>query len=196
MSVGGTYSGTVTRLERFGAFVELRPGVEGLVHISEISTGKRITHPKEVLNVGDGVQVQLVGMDPRKRQLELSIKATQADPWSAAASQLASGMAVQGTVEAIEKFGVFIELAGGLRGLLPLSQLGEGDEKQLHSRFRPGNQVEVRVLEVDAGRRRLTLTRREDAEGQNHAALAEYRAAQSRTEGLGTLADLLAKRKR
>ncbi len=196
MQLGGTYSGTVTRLEKFGAFIELRPGVEGLVHISELTTGKRINHPKEVLSVGDAVQVQLIDMDPRKRQLALSVKATQDDPWATAASQFSAGMALQGTVQAVEKFGVFIELPGGLRGLLPLSQLGEGDEKALHTRFRAGNAVEVRVLEVDASRRRLTLTRRDDVEETDRAAFAEYRAAQRDAGGLGTFADLLAKRGR
>lgn len=194
LTVGTTTSGTVARLEAFGAFVELGPGVDGLVHISEISPGRRIGHPREVLSVGDTVQVQVIKVDPMRRQIGLSMKALMDDPWAIAASKLRPGTTVQGTVDAIKPFGVFIALEGGVTGLLPTSQFAEDERNNALSRFRPGNPIEARVLDVDPVKRRLTLTRRDDSEAVERAQFADYQAAAGDGGGLGTFADLLAKR--
>ena len=194
LTVGTTTSGTIARLESFGAFVDLEPGVDGLVHISEISPGRRIGHPREVVSVGDTVQVQVIKVDPMRRQIGLSMKALMDDPWAIAASKLRPGTTVQGTVDAIKPFGVFVALEGGVTGLLPTSQFAEDERQNALSRFRPGTAIEARVLDVDPVKRRLTLTRRDDSEALERAQFAEYQASSGDGGGLGTFADLLAKR--
>lgn len=194
LHVGATTSGTVTRLEKFGAFVEIAPAVEGLVHISEISPGRRINHPREVLEVGQQVEVQVLSTDPKKRQIGLSIKALMDDPWAAAAQHLRPGTAVQGTVENVQSFGVFVEIAGGITGLVPMSQLPDEEKDAVHVKFRPGNEIEARVLDIDTGRRRLTLSR---LAGDDAARgdFDDWRKQSDDNAGLGTFADLLKNRK-
>lgn len=194
LTIGETVTGRVVRMEGFGAFVELDHGLDGLVHISEISPGRRINHPREVLSVGDDVQVQIIKIDPSRRQIGLSIKALMDDPWSAAAKEMPIGAAVQGVVDSIQSFGIFVSMPSGINGLLPMSQLPDDEAKNVYNRFRPGTELEVRVLAVDPARQRLTLTRREDAEGEAKQAYAEYQAKKSDGGGMGTFADLLKKR--
>jgi small subunit ribosomal protein S1 len=193
IQVGVTLTGVVSRMERFGAFVEIGPGVDGLVHISEVSPGRRINHPKEVLNVSDEVQVQVISIDPQKRQIGLSIKSLMDDPWSTAAKSYPVGAAVQGVVDSVQKFGIFVSLTG-INGLIPLSQLPEEEAKNVFTRFRTGSDIEARVMAVDADRRRLTLSRREDMEADEKAAFSSYKAQQQETPQLGTFADLLKNR--
>lgn len=197
MQVGDALMGRVTRLQPFGAFVEVAPGVDGLVHISEISQGRRINHPKEVLSLGDDVQVQVLSMDPQKRQIALSMKALMDDPWSQAAKAYPVGTTIQGVVQSVQKFGVFVELEGGIDALLPMSHLAEGERDKVYTMFRPGAAAEARVLDVDVNRRRLTLTRRDDSEAQEREAFAEWKAATASkgdVGGMGTFADLLKNR--
>ncbi len=193
IQVGVTLSGVVSRMEHFGAFVEIGPGVDGLVHISEVSPGRRINHPKELLNIGDEVQVQVIKVDPQKRQIGLSIKSLMDDPWSTAAKSYPVGATVQGVVDSVQKFGIFVSLTG-INGLIPLSQLAEDEAKNVFTRFRPGSDIEARVMAVDADRRRLTLSRREDLEADEKAAFSTYKAQQQAAPAMGTFADLLKKR--
>jgi small subunit ribosomal protein S1 len=191
---GVTLNGVVARLENFGAFVEIGPGVDGLVHISEVAPGRRINHPKEVLSVGDEVQVQVIKVDPQKRQIGLSIKSLMDDPWSSAAKSYPVGEPIQGIVDSVQKFGIFVSLSG-INGLIPLSQLPEDEAKNVYTRFRPGTEIEARVLAVDSERRRLTLSRREDIEADARQAFSAYKTTQEEeVAGLGTFADLLRKR--
>ena len=188
--VGVTLTGVVARLEGFGAFVEIGTGVDGLVHVSEVAPGRRINHPKEVLSVGDEVQVQVIKVDPQKRQIGLSIKSLMDDPWSNAAKSYPIGGPIQGIVDSVQKFGIFVSLSG-INGLIPLSQLPDDEAKNVYTRFRPGTEIEARVLAVDSDRRRLTLSRREDAEGDSRQAFSSYKAAQEEVVPMGTFADLL-----
>ncbi|NQW61330.1 MAG: S1 RNA-binding domain-containing protein, partial [Deltaproteobacteria bacterium] len=192
-SIGSTYSGTVAKLEKFGAFVEIAPGVDGLVHISEMAVGRRIAHPSEVVAVGDRVQVQVVDVDPRKRQIALSMKALAEDPWAGVSAAFPVGSRIQGTVESIQSFGLFVTLPNGITGLIPMSQLAEGEDKSVHAKFAAGSAIEASVLAVEPERRRLTLTRRSDQDAESEAALKAYRSSkQGEPARLGTFADLLA----
>ncbi len=192
--VGRSYTGRVTRMEPFGAFVELVPGFEGLCHISEIAHGKRINHPQDVLTLNGSVQVQILDMDPRKRQISLSMKRLMDDPWGQAASVYKPGQRVQGTVDSVQSFGVFVELGAGLMALIPLSQLEDKEQRGFRKAFKPGETVEATVIKVDAEQRRLTLSRREDADAELDDAVREYQQASSKKEAsLGTFADLLKK---
>lgn len=192
-SIGSTYSGTVAKLEKFGAFVEIAPGIDGLVHISEMAVGRRIHHPSEVVAVGDRVQVQVVDVDPRKRQIALSMKALAEDPWAGVSAAFPVGARIQGTVESIQSFGLFVTLPNGITGLIPMSQLAEGEDKSVHAKFAAGSAIEAMVLAVEPERRRLTLTRRSDQDAESEAALKAYQSSkQGEPARLGTFADLLA----
>ena len=196
-SIGSTHAGTVAKLEKFGAFVEIAPGVDGLVHISELSAGRRVHHPSDVVAVGDRVQVQVVDVDPRKRQIALSMKALAEDPWAGVPTAYPVGSRVQGTVESIQSFGLFVTLPSGITGLIPMSQLAEGEDKSVHAKFAAGSPVEATVLAVEPERRRLTLSRRSDQDTESEAALSAYRASkQGEPARLGTFADLLAAAKK
>jgi small subunit ribosomal protein S1 len=186
--IGRSYPGTVTRLERFGAFVEVAAGVEGLVHISEMSMGKRVTDPKEVVSPGDKIEVQVVNIDPLKRQIALSIKALQADPWAAAASKFAVGQTVAGTVDTVVEKGVRVSLADGFEAFIPMGQMADGENKGTSNKFRPGAEIQARVIEVNTEKRRITLSRRPDDE-TGRREFESYKASESQA-GLGTLGDL------
>lgn len=190
VQVGDTLNGTVSRLMDFGAFIEVAPGVEGLCHISELDPGRRVRHPSEVVQVGDTVQVMVLNIDPRKRQIGLSMKRLMDDPWSKAALEIPPGTKVQGTVENVQSFGIFVELSNGLTGLLPMSQLAPGEDRNAMSAFAPGKAVEATVLDIDADRQRLTLTRREDAEPNNDAAVRASLKNQDQGS-FGTFGELL-----
>jgi small subunit ribosomal protein S1 len=189
LQVGSMLVATITRLERFGAFAELEPGVEGLIHISELSLIKRIQHPSEVLEPGQRVEVQVLGLDPLKRQIALSMKSLQDDPWQGVEGRFAVGSTVQATVEGVTDRGLRLTLADGMGAFLPLSQLAEGESKSVHTRFRPGTGLEARVLEVDRARRRITLSRRPDDEAGRRD-FESWQRAQSGSS-MGTLGDLL-----
>ncbi|MCB9532838.1 MAG: S1 RNA-binding domain-containing protein [Myxococcales bacterium] len=189
---GSTATGRVTRLERFGAFVELAPGVEGLVHISEIDPGRRLKHPKDALDAGAEVQVQVLQVDPQKRQIALSIKALLDDPWTELVARFPPGTAVQGTVESVQSFGVFVALAAGVTALLPLGNLPEDEARNAYTRFRQGTAVEARVTQVDVERRRISLSRRPVEDDDGGRAFQAHKTQQP--EKLGTFADLLRRR--
>ncbi len=193
-SVGTDYPGVVTRMERYGAFIELAPGVEGLAHISEITSKGRISHPQEVLSVGDHVTAQLIDLDPLKRQLKLSLKATEGDPWAAITQLYQPGQTVQVTSSAVVDKGIRVDLADGFGAFIPLSLLPEDERKTVHTRFRPGTEFDARVVDVDAARRRITLTRREDDESGR----TEFDNWKNKERGnrptMGSLGDLLAQK--
>lgn len=192
ISIGQTVQGVITRLAPFGAFVEVAPNVEGLVHISELGTGRRINHPREVVQEGQNVEVQVLDVDPIKRQFKLSMQASAGDPWLLASGQLPVGSRVQGVVASVEGFGAFIDLPQGVTGLVPLGEMNEDERQHPQRRFPVGSTVEVFVAAVDVGRRRLTLSTREPEESVTAADLARVNA----TASLGTLADAFRKWKK
>ena len=187
---GSVYQGTVARLEAFGAFVELEPGLEGLVHVSEISW-ERIRHPEVVLQVGERVSVKLIRVEMDKHRLGLSIKALGGDPWTDVAPAWMRGQLLAGTVDRVAPFGVFIQLAPGVSGLIPNSDLGM-DQSQAHTAFQPGKEVTVELADVDLERRRIRLIPSDEkAQGERDAVDQYRKVEQDAKKGLGTLADLL-----
>lgn len=141
----------VLRLYDFGAFVELKPGVEGLIPVSELSRRKQISHPKEVLNSGDWVEAQILRIDEDQQKISLSLKSLQKDPWEDIDELLSVGKEISGTVENSTQFGVFVSIAEGVTGLLPRSHLRKTDN------FKPGDTVTLSVIELDKDNHRITL---------------------------------------
>lgn len=185
LAEGALVNGKITRMEGFGAFVELGGGLEGMIHVSEISH-ERVGHPNEVLKEGQEVQVRVLKVkdldDRRKARISLSLKAMQQDPWADALGKLREGSVVQGKVEALETFGAFVELEGKVRGLVHVSELA--DKRVAHPRdvLSLGQEVKVLVLEVDARRKRLRLSIKQAESAEAEVDLREFRQRQQQEE--------------
>ncbi len=163
LAVGAEIEGTVVRLQPFGAFVDIG-GIDGLVHVSELRHA-RVSDPAEAVAVGQRVKVRVIGIeklgDEKNERISLSAKALESDPWGGVGDQLKVGDIVQGRVLRLMNYGAFVEVLPGIEGLLHLSEL---DKRVRHPReaMSEGDAVEVRILEFDAERKRLSLSRRLD----------------------------------
>jgi small subunit ribosomal protein S1 len=148
---GDTINCRILRLHSFGAFAELKPGVEGLIPISEMSRNRNIAHPREILKEGTYVQVQILRIDPDTRKISLSLKALQEDPWDKIDEIIQLDKAFEGIVESSTNFGVFVSITDGVTGLLPRSRIRKTDD------FKSGNTVTLMVTAIDKEARRITL---------------------------------------
>ncbi len=150
--------GTVTRVLDFGAFVELEPGIEGLIHISEMSWAKKVRTPSDVVNPGDNVEVVILGVSADERRISLGLKQALGDPWADAARKFAVGAVVEGPVTNLTKFGAFVQLSEGVEGMIHISDISA--EKRINhpqDALKVGQTIKAQVLEVDAEKRRLKL---------------------------------------
>ncbi|MBI2930566.1 MAG: 30S ribosomal protein S1 [Planctomycetes bacterium] len=155
---GQRVKGRVVNLMPYGAFVELEPGVEGLVHISEMSWTKRINHPSEVLNVGDEVEVAVLAVDTEKQELSLGLKQTEANPWDQVEEKYKVYQRVKGKVRNTTTYGAFVELEDGIDGLLHINDMS-WTKKVVHPNevVKKGDEVEVVILSVDKDKKRIAL---------------------------------------
>jgi small subunit ribosomal protein S1 len=155
--IGEKTKGKVTRCTQFGAFVEISPGVEGLVHLSEMSYRKRVTKPEEVVKVGEQVPVVIKEIDQEKRRISLSIKDAEGDPWIDVQERYRQGQRVEGLVEKKERFGYFIALEPGVRGLLPGSRIKASSNSSHLEKLREGDRVNVIIEEIHLEDRKISL---------------------------------------
>lgn len=155
---GKKYRGTVTKLTNFGAFVELEEGIEGLLHISELSWTKRIKHPREVLKVGDEVEVMLLDYDLSKRNISLGLKQVLPNPWDEIDVQYPVNSKIKGKITRITKFGIFVEIEEGIEGLLHIDDISwTKPSKNVLDSFKLGQNIEVLVLDVDKENKKIRL---------------------------------------
>lgn len=162
LSVGQELEGTVQRITPFGAFVDLG-GVDGLVHISEMAW-RHVETPSEVVKEGDQVKVQILKLDPENERISLSIKATQPGPWQQVSSSINIGDTVTGTVKRIVQFGAFIEVAPGVEGLVHISQISHRHIATPFEVLKEGQEVKVKVLDMNPGEKRISLSIKETEE--------------------------------
>jgi small subunit ribosomal protein S1 len=155
---GSVHHGQVVNVMSYGAFVKLEPGIEGLVHISEMSWTKRINHPNELVNIGDEIDVVILGVDPEGQQLSLGMKQTQENPWDHVVEHYPEGAIVEGKVRNLTNYGAFVELEEGIDGLLHVSDMS-WTRKISHPNemLERGQKVTCRVLSVDQDRHRIAL---------------------------------------
>jgi small subunit ribosomal protein S1 len=156
--VGARFSGTITNIADYGAFVELEPGVEGLIHVSEMSWTKKNTHPGKIVSTSQQVDVQVLEVDPNKRRISLGLKQTQDNPWDGFLTTHPKGTIVEGPIRNITEFGLFIGLDGGVDGMVHLSDLDwnkSGDEAIKD--YKKGDTVKAVVLDVDSAKERISL---------------------------------------
>jgi small subunit ribosomal protein S1 len=151
---GGTYYGEVVRIENFGAFVRIRPGLEGLLHISEIDWDQRIRHPSDRLKNGDVILVKVIGIDTDQQRISLSLKQVQSDPWP---DDMSEGSVFEASVLNIRTQGLEVVLADGLTGFVPISKTGIASNASLRNSFKTDQSVTVKVLEGDRQKRRIIL---------------------------------------
>jgi len=156
--VGGTFSGRVTNITEYGAFVELEPGIEGLVHVSEMSWTKKNVHPGKIVSTSQEVDVKVLEVDEEKRRISLGLKQAQSNPWEAFAETHPVGSVVEGEVKNATEFGLFVGLEGDVDGMVHMSDIAWGvsgeEALQLH---RKGETVKAQVLDVDVEKERISL---------------------------------------
>jgi small subunit ribosomal protein S1 len=155
---GERVTGKVVSLTDYGAFVELEPGVEGLIHISEMSWSKRLRHPSKILNLGDRVDVGILEVSPEKRRISLSLKSALPDPWATVGERFPEGSMVQGRVRNLTEFGAFVEIEDGVDGLIHVSNMSwNRNVKHPSEVLKKGQKVDAMVLSVEPANRRLAL---------------------------------------
>jgi len=164
LNPGDVVEGTISNIVDFGAFVDL-DGMDGLIHISELSWS-HVNHPSEVLDIGQTVKVQVLDIDRERQRISLGLKQTQTDPWQQVLESYQEGDVVQGTVTKVVTFGAFVEILPGVEGLVHISELAQHHVENPREVVSQGDKVNVRILEVDADRRRLSLSLKRVEEGQ------------------------------
>ncbi len=156
--VGSRHKGKVSGVTDYGCFVQLEPGVEGLVHVSEMTWSKRAKHPSKIVSVGDDLAVQVIDLKLENRRISLSIKQTTEDPWHAFAAKYPLGTVVKGVVRNLTEFGAFVEIEEGFDGLIHVSDISWTEKvKNPADKFKKGDEVEAKVLRLDGENRRLSL---------------------------------------
>ena len=156
--VGQRLSGKVVSLTDYGAFVELEPGVEGLIHVSEMSWSKRVKHPSKILNVGDSVESMVLGVDPAARRISLGLKQIESNPWHQLTERYPVGSKLTGKVRNLTEFGAFVEVEDGIDGLIHISDMSWSKRLKHPSEvLKKGDEVETMVLNIDPDNQRLSL---------------------------------------
>ncbi len=178
-SVGTPVTGRVSRVENFGAFIEVEEGVEGLLPVSEMSY-QRIKHPSEIVKEGDTLRLVVISFDPVNKRISFSLKQAGPDPWKTVEERYARDMTVQGTVTRTADFGAFVELEPGLEGLVHISELSNQRVRSVTDVVKPGETVQVRILEIDKEARRISLSMKRAAEAAPAATGAAPQASQSK----------------
>lgn len=156
--VGARVSGKVVSLTDYGAFIELEPGVEGLIHVSEMSWSKRVKHPSKILNVGDSVDAMVLGVDATARRISLGLKQVESNPWHELADKYPVGSKIVGKVRNLTEFGAFVEVEDDIDGLIHISDMSWSKRiKHPSEVLKKGDKVEAMVLNIDAENQRLSL---------------------------------------
>jgi small subunit ribosomal protein S1 len=156
--IGARVRGKVRNMTTYGAFIELEEGIDGMVHVSDMSWTRKINHPSELLKKGDEVDAIVLDVDPQQQRISLGMKQLTPDPWSDIDSFFRIGDVVQGTVTKITSFGAFVELANGIDGLVHISQITEERVDKVKDVLKPGQAVTARVIKIDRDERRLGLS--------------------------------------
>jgi small subunit ribosomal protein S1 len=182
---GSVVTGKVRNIANYGAFVEIEEGIDGLLHVSDLSWTKKIGHPSEVLKKGEDVQAVVLNVDQEKQRIALGLKQMTEDPWiNAIPEAYRPGMVVKGTVTKIANFGVFVELAQGLEGLLHISEISDQKVEKPEDVLKVGQEVDVKILRVDSDERKIGLSLKRAQWAQEDQAKEVERSERSSKRGL------------
>ena len=156
--VGARVKGKVRNFTTYGAFVELEEGIDGMIHVSDMSWTRKINHPSECLEKGKEVEAIVLDVNPKEQRISLGLKQASQDPWSEIAAKYKVGAIVKGKVSKIASFGAFVELEGGVDGLVHISQISDDHVAKIRDVLQPGQEVEARVIKIDPIDRRIGLS--------------------------------------
>jgi len=174
--VGAKFTGRVTNITDYGAFVELEPGIEGLVHVSEMSWTKKNIHPGKIVSTSQEVEVMVLDVDPNKRRISLGLKQCLANPWDSFAEKYPRGTVLEGEIKNITEFGLFVGLPGDIDGMVHMSDISWSKPgEQAIQEFKKGDQVRVKVLDVDVDKERISLGMKQLDEDPFEKGLQEVR---------------------
>jgi len=195
--VGAKINGKISSVAEYGAFIELEPGVEGLVHVSEMSWSKRSKSPKQMFKPGEEVEVQVLGVDTEDRRISLGMRQLQPNPWQAAAGKYRVGMTVEGRVRNVTDFGAFIELEDGIDGLVHVSDISRSKKaKTPKEMLQRGELVRAVITSLDTEGHRMSLSMKDIAPSSWDAYIADHKAGDvvkgkiSRFAGFGVFVEL------
>src|SRR3989339_109377 len=156
--LGSRVTGTVVSLTDYGAFVELEPGVEGLIHISEMSWTRKVRHPSQVLSVGDVVEATVLEVEPQRKRISLSLKQVEPNPWEVIGEKYPVGSVIEGKIKNITDFGIFVGIDEGIDGLVHISDISWTQRiKHPAELFKKGQTVQAVVLNIDKENERFSL---------------------------------------
>lgn len=179
---GERIRGTVTRLTDFGAFVEIDPGIEGLIHISEMSWAKRVRTPSDVVKPGETVEAVILGVNAAERRMSLGLKQALGDPWTVVPEKFAPGTVIEGPVTSITKFGAFVQLAEGVEGMIHVSEISAGKRiNHPQEVLRAGQVVKAQVIALDSEKRNIRLSMKQLMPTGLDEYLAEHKEGDSVT---------------
>jgi 4-hydroxy-3-methylbut-2-enyl diphosphate reductase len=187
---GERRKGKVTRITNFGAFVDLGSGIEGLIHISELSWN-RVKHPGEILKEDDEVEVLIIKVDPDNKRLSLSLKQIEEHPWYQAAKNFNEGEVYPGTVVRLESFGAFIRLAPGVEGLAHISQLAEKRVNNPEEVLSVGQEVQAKILKIDRPNRKISLSLKQVTSDHEEEQINEFLELQQDQPFVQNLGDFI-----
>jgi small subunit ribosomal protein S1 len=162
---GAKVKGVVRNLVAYGAFVEIEPGVDGLIHISDFSWTRKINHPSEVLKKGDEVESVVLSVDAENKKISLGIKQLKEDPWTNILNQFKPGQEIEGKITKVTGFGAFVELEGGIEGLVHISQISNREFNKIEDVVKEGDVVKTFILRIDQAERRIALSMKDAEEG-------------------------------
>ncbi len=159
-NVGDKLKGKISSITDYGAFVELKDGIDGLVHVSDISWTKKITSPKDYFKKGQELEIIVLSVDEKNRRISLGIKQLEPDPWDEIAAKFSPGTVTKGKITNITNFGIFIEIDKDLEGLLHISEAGIAPSEKLENKFKVGDEIEVSIIRVDGVQKKIALSRK------------------------------------
>jgi len=178
--VGTRIKGKVRNFTSYGAFVQLEDGIDGMIHVSDMSWTRKINHPTEMLQKGQDVEAVVLEIDADNQRISLGLKQAQDDPWNTIASRYAVGQMVKGIVSKIASFGAFVELEGGVDGLVHISQISDDHVDRVKDALKPGQEVEARIVRIDRDERRIGLSlKATGGEDEDFELPPEYKGDQS-----------------
>ena len=186
--IGSIIEGKVRTLTDFGAFIGLEEGIDGLIHVSDMSWTQKINHPSEVIKKGDSVKAVVLSVDKGRERLSLGLKQLTTNPWEELARKHPSGSVVTGKVVNHADFGTFVELVEGVEGLIHVSEMDVDDGQSTEETYPPGKEVTVKILNIDSEERKVSLSMKAAKEGSS---APTYKSYMNNESGGGTLGDIL-----
>jgi small subunit ribosomal protein S1 len=186
---GKAVRGSVQKLEPFGAFIELESGIQALIPVSEMSWTKRISHPKQLLQLGDIVEAVVLRLDPVNRKLSLSLKQIAEHPWIAYSNAHKPGEILKGKISRVAEFGLFVELADGIDGLIHFTEISDSPGRSSIEGFKEGQEITVKLLSMDPGNKKISLSIKAIAADEAQETVKEFmnKTQQSGGNALGNL---------